>query len=229
MAASRPHRQDDDVSSAAEQAYDVVVLGAGSTGENLADIAVRGGLSAVLVESELVGGECSYWACMPSKALLRGTEVLADARAVDGAAQAVTGEQDVEATLARRDRFTSHWDDSGQVTWVDGAGIELIRGTGRLDGERRVVVTAADGTETRLTARHAVAVCTGSSAAVPPIDGLRDIHPWTPREATSAKEAPARLLIVGGGVVGCELATAWRGLGAEVTVIEHGERLLAPL
>ena len=212
-----------------EQTYDVVVLGAGSTGENLADIVVRGGLSAVLVESELVGGECSYWACMPSKALLRGSEALAEARAVDGAAQAVTGEQDVDATLARRDRFASHWDDAGQVKWVDSAGIDLVRGTGRLDGERAVVVTAADGTETRLTARHAVAVCTGSTAKVPPIDGLGDVGPWTPREATSAKEGPGRLLIVGGGVVGCELATAWRALGAEVTLVEHGERLLAPL
>jgi dihydrolipoamide dehydrogenase len=217
------------VSSGAEQIYDVVVLGAGSTGENLADIAVRGGLTAVLVESELVGGECSYWACMPSKALLRGTEVLAEARAVDGAAQAVTGQQDAAATLARRDRFTSHWDDSGQATWVKGAGIDLLRGTGRLAGERSVLVTAADGAETRLTARHAVGVCTGSSAAVPPIDGLRETNPWTPREGTSAKEVPARLLVIGGGVVGCELATAWRGLGAAVTLIEHGERLLAPL
>ena len=147
MAASRPHRQDGAVSS--EQTYDVVVLGAGSTGENVADIAVRGGLTAVLVESELVGGECSYWACMPSKALLRGTEVLAEARAVDGATQAVTGEQDVAATLARRDPFTSHWDDAGQVRWVDGAGIDLIRGTGRLDGERTVVVT-----DDRRTARR---------------------------------------------------------------------------
>jgi dihydrolipoamide dehydrogenase len=209
--------------------YDVVVLGAGSTGENVADIAVRGGLTAVLVESELVGGECSYWACMPSKALLRGTEALAEARAVDGAQQAVTGEQDVPATLARRDGFTSHWDDSGQVKWVHGAGIELLRGTGRLDGERVVVITGADGVQTRLTARHAVAVCTGSTAAIPPIDGLRDVEPWTPREATSAKEVPGRLLIVGGGVVGCELATAWRGLGAEVTLVEHGDRLLPPL
>ena len=212
-----------------EQSYDVVVLGAGSTGENVADIVVRGGLSAVLVESELVGGECSYWACMPSKALLRGTEVLAEARSVGGAAQAVTGTQDVEATLARRNTFTSNWDDSGQVTWVHGAGIDLIRGAGRLDGERTVVVTAADGTETRLTARHAVAVCTGSDAAVPPIPGLREIAPWTPREATSAKAVPGRLLIVGGGVVGCEMATAWRGLGAEVTLLEQGARLLPPL
>jgi pyruvate/2-oxoglutarate dehydrogenase complex dihydrolipoamide dehydrogenase (E3) component len=217
------------VSSTAQAAYDVVVLGAGSTGENVADVVVRGGLSAVLVESELVGGECSYWACMPSKALLRGTEVLAEARAVPGAAAAVTGEQDVAATLARRDRFTSDWDDAGQVRWVKGAGIDLIRGRGRLDGERTVVVTGVDGAETRLTARHAVAVCTGSEAAVPPIEGLREIEPWTPREATSAKEVPGRLIVVGGGVVGCEMATAWNGLGSGVTLIELGERLLPPL
>jgi pyruvate/2-oxoglutarate dehydrogenase complex dihydrolipoamide dehydrogenase (E3) component len=215
--------------SAAERAYDVVVLGAGSTGENLADIVVRGGLTAVLVEQELVGGECSYWACMPSKALLRGTEVLSEARAVDGARQAATGDQDVAATLARRDGFTSHWNDSGQAKWVEDHGIDLIRGTGRLTGERTVVVTAADGTETRLTARHAVAVCTGSEAAMPPIPGLQDVEPWTPREATSAKEVPGRLLVVGGGVVGCEMATAWRGLGAEVTLLEMGEHLLPPL
>ena len=217
------------MSSGAENTYDVVVLGAGSTGENVADIVVRGGLTAVLVESELVGGECSYWACMPSKALLRGTEVLAEARAVDGAAQAVTGTQDVDATLARRDTFTSHWDDSGQVRWVEGAGIGLIRGAGRLDGERTVVVAGADGGETRLSARHAVAVCTGSDAAVPPIEGLREIGPWTPREATSAKQVPGRLLVVGGGVVGCEMATAWNGLGADVTLVELGDRLLPPL
>ena len=209
--------------------YDVIVLGAGSTGENVADIAVRGGLSAVLVESELVGGECSYWACMPSKALLRGTETLAEARAVSGAAAAVTGEQDVAATLARRDGFTSHWKDDGQVEWVHGAGIDLVRGVGRLDGERTVVVTGPDGASTRLTARHAVAVCTGSEAAIPPVQGLREIDPWTPREGTSAQEVPGRLLIIGGGVVGCELATAWNGLGSSVTLLELGDRLLPPL
>jgi pyruvate/2-oxoglutarate dehydrogenase complex dihydrolipoamide dehydrogenase (E3) component len=212
--------------SAAERTYDVVVLGAGSTGENVADIVVRGGLTAVLVENELVGGDCSYWACMPSKALLRGTEALAEARAVDGAKQAVTGEQDVTATLARRDRFTSHWDDAGQVEWVQGAGIDLIRGTGRLDGERTVVVTAEDGTPIRVTARHAVAVCTGSMSAMPPIDGLAGVHPWSPREATSAKEAPGRLLVLGGGYVGCEMATAWQALGSQVTLLQRDDRLL---
>ncbi|MGY2082032.1 dihydrolipoyl dehydrogenase family protein [Modestobacter sp. SYSU DS0657] len=213
----------------AEQSFDVVVLGAGSTGENVADIVVRGGLSAVLVESELVGGECSYWACMPSKTLLRGSEVLGQARAVPGAAAAVTGEQDVAATLARRDDFTSHWDDASQAEWVDGAGIALVRGHARLAGEKRVVVTTDGGDELVLTARHAVAVCTGSRAAVPPVDGLADVRPWTPREGTSAKEAPGRLLVVGGGYVGCEMATAWQQLGSQVTLLQHGERLLPHL
>jgi pyruvate/2-oxoglutarate dehydrogenase complex dihydrolipoamide dehydrogenase (E3) component len=217
------------VTTTEERTYDVVVLGAGSTGENVADTVVKGGLSAVLVEAELVGGDCSYWACIPSKALLRGPEVLAEARTVRGGREAVTGELDVKETLARRSWFTGDGDDSGQVTWVENAGIDLLRGTGRLAGERAVVVTAADGTQTRLTARHAVAVCTGSAAAIPPIDGLRDVRPWTPREATSATEVPGRLVIVGGGVVGCELATAWRALRAEVTLIELGDRLLAPL
>ena len=210
------------------QTFDVVVLGAGSTGENVADIVVKGGLSAVVVEPELVGGECSYWACIPSKTLLRGTEVLEEARAVDGARQAVTGEQDVAATLARRDTMTHGWDDAGQVEWLDGAGITLIRGSGRLTGERTVVVETEDG-EVRLTARHAIAVCTGSEAAVPPVEGLDSIDAWTPREATSAKEAPARLLVLGGGYVGCEMATAWQALGSQVTVFQRGERLLEGL
>ena len=212
--------------TAEQRTYDVVVLGGGSTGENVADIVVRGGLSAVIVEPELVGGECSYWACMPSKTLLRGSEVIAEARSVDGAAQAVTGEQDVARTLARRNSFTHDWDDSSQVSWVEGAGIDLLRGAGRLDGERTVVVTAPDGGEIRLTARHAVAVCTGSMAAVPPIDGLADVRPWTSREATSAQAVPGRLLVLGGGYVGCEMSTAWRLLGAEVTLLQRGDRLL---
>jgi len=214
--------------TSAEQTYDVVVLGAGATGENIADVVVKGGLTAVLVEPELVGGECSYWACMPSKTLLRGTEVLEEARAVDGARQAVTGEQDVTATLARRDRFTHDWDDSSQVRWVEGAGIALVRGAGRLTGEKTVVVDTDDG-EVRLTARHAVAVCTGSEAAVPPVEGLAGIDPWTPRDATSAKEPPGRLLILGGGYVGCEMATAWQALGSQVTIFQRGERLLEGL
>ncbi|CAN5348638.1 NAD(P)/FAD-dependent oxidoreductase [soil metagenome] len=207
--------------------YDVVVIGAGSTGENVADGAVRGGLSAALIESELVGGECSYWACMPSKALLRGAEALTAVRAVSGAAEAVTGPLDVAATLRRRDGFTSHWRDDSQVEWAEAQGIAVLRGSGRITGERTVSVTAADGTVTDLRAEHAVIVCTGSAATLPPIEGLPQARPWTAREATSAQRVPDRLAILGGGVVGCELATAWRALGAEVTILEVADWLLA--
>ncbi len=207
--------------------YDVVVVGAGSTGENVADRAVQGGLTAVVVEGELVGGECSYWACMPSKALLRGSQVLAEARAVGGAKQAVTGDLDVAATLERRTSFTSNWKDDGQVSWLDSAHIDLVRGHGRLTGPKEVTVTAADGTTTVLTATQAVVMATGSTALVPPIDGLADAEPWTAREATSVKEAPASIVILGGGVIGVEMATAYRAFGADVTVVEGGPRLLS--
>ncbi|MDI5962140.1 dihydrolipoyl dehydrogenase family protein [Streptantibioticus silvisoli] len=209
--------------------YDVVVLGAGPTGENLADRVHAAGLTAVVVESELVGGECSYWACMPSKALLRPVVALAEAGRVGGARQAVTGSPDVPAVLERRDAFASHWKDDGQVSWLESAGIDLVRGHGRLDGERRVVVTGPDGGERVLTARHAVAVCTGSGAALPPLPGIEEARPWTSREAVSAKEAPRRLAVVGGGVVAVEMATAWRALGSEVTLLVRGDGLLPRL
>jgi pyruvate/2-oxoglutarate dehydrogenase complex dihydrolipoamide dehydrogenase (E3) component len=183
----------------ASDSYDVIVLGAGPTGENVADRAVRGGLSAVVVESELVGGECSYWACMPSKALLRPVGVVGEAAAVRG----VTGARlEPAEVLARRDTFTHDWKDDGQVEWLNGAKISLVRGQARLAGER--LVSVGDVT---LAARHAVVVATGTNALVPP--ALAGVRPWTSREATSAKAAPSRLVIVGGGVVGCEMAAAW--------------------
>lgn len=208
--------------------YDVIVIGAGPTGENVADRVVQGGLSAAVVESELVGGECSYWACMPSKALLRPLHALDDARAVAGARQAVTGELDVAAVLARRDGFTSHWDDKGQVEWLEGAHIDLVRGHGQLSGPRRVEVGGAHGSFT-LVARQAVVVCTGSDAAVPPVPGLAEAKPWTSRQATSARSVPGRLVVMGGGVVGCEMAQVFAGLGSRVTVVEQLDRLLALL
>jgi pyruvate/2-oxoglutarate dehydrogenase complex dihydrolipoamide dehydrogenase (E3) component len=205
--------------------YDVIVLGAGAVGENVADRVVQGGLSAVVVESELVGGECSYWACMPSKALLRPAQALRSAQRVAGASQAVTGTLDVAAVLARRDSFASDWSDAGQVSWLDSAGIDLVRGHGRLTGEREVTVTADDGSTTVLTAKHAVVVATGSDAAIPDIDGLRAASPWTSREATSVQQVPESLVIVGGGVVALEMATAFVDFGTEVTIVSRGALL----
>ncbi len=196
--------------------YDVIVIGAGPTGENAAARAVRGGLTAAIVESELVGGECSYWACIPSKALLRPVAVAAEA----GRARGVTGTtlQPAEV-LARRDYWVSGWKDDGQVKWLRGANIELFRGTGRIAGPRTVQVAGGP----RLRARHAVVVATGSDPVIP--SQLAAARPWGSREVTSAKEAPARLAIVGGGVVGCEMAAAWSALGSRVTLLARGKLL----
>ncbi|MFD7867897.1 dihydrolipoyl dehydrogenase family protein [Streptomyces sp. NPDC059783] len=207
-------------------AYDVVVIGAGPVGENVADRARAAGLSTAVVESELVGGECSYWACMPSKALLRPVVARADARRVPGLAEAVRGPLDTEAVLAHRDAYASHWKDDGQVAWLEGIGAVVHRGHGRLTGPRAVTVTAPDGTEHPLTARHAVALCTGSRAVVPGLPGIDTVRPWTSREATSAKAVPDRLVVVGGGVVGVEMATVWGALGSQVTLLVRGRGLL---
>ncbi|MET7518435.1 NAD(P)/FAD-dependent oxidoreductase [Streptomyces sp. NPDC005480] len=209
-----------------ENTYDVVVLGAGPVGENVADRARAAGLSTAVVESELVGGECSYWACMPSKALLRPVIARADARRLPGLQRSVEGPLDVPAVLARRDEYTSHWKDDGQVSWLEAIGADLYRGKGRLAGPRRVAVTGPDGTEHVLMARHAVAVCTGTRAALPDLPGLADVEPWTSREATSAQKVPGRLVVVGGGVVAAEMATAWQALGSQVTMLVRGSGLL---
>jgi pyruvate/2-oxoglutarate dehydrogenase complex dihydrolipoamide dehydrogenase (E3) component len=199
--------------------YDVIVVGAGPAGENVADRAVQGGLSVAIVEDELVGGECSYWACMPTKALLRSTAALHAARQLPGARQAITSSLDVDAILRRRDGFSSGWKDDGQVSWLQQAGIDLVRGRGRLTGPRTVEVTDVQGQMTQLTARHAVVIATGSSALVPPVPGLADVPVWTNREAVAVKVIPDRLAIVGGGVVAAEMATAFARLGSTVTML----------
>jgi pyruvate/2-oxoglutarate dehydrogenase complex dihydrolipoamide dehydrogenase (E3) component len=159
--------------------YDVVVIGAGPVGENVADRLVRGGLTAAVVERELVGGECSYWACMPTKALLRSASALRAVRRVPGAREAVKGGLDVESVLRRRDSFAAHWKDDGQVSWLGSAGIALYRGQGRITAHRVVEVTGTDGAAITLTARHAVVVATGSSALLPDVTGLREAAPVT--------------------------------------------------
>ncbi|NMD54945.1 MULTISPECIES: dihydrolipoyl dehydrogenase family protein [Tsukamurella] len=198
--------------------FDVIVIGGGPVGENVADRVVRGGLTAALVESERFGGECSYWACMPSKALLRPGQALHDAQHVRGAL-AGGAALDPAEVFARRDAVVRNWDDAGQVQWANTAGITTIRGRGRLAGPRRVTVVGPDGAETALTARQAVVVATGTDAAVPDVPGLRDARPWTSREATSAHAAPGRLAVIGGGVVAAEMATAYAGLGSRVTLL----------
>ncbi|MEU1268540.1 NAD(P)/FAD-dependent oxidoreductase [Streptomyces sp. NPDC005799] len=206
--------------------YDVIVIGAGPVGENVADRTAAAGLSTVIVESELVGGECSYWACEPSKALLRPALLRADAMHVPGLDPAVGNPLDTKAVLAHRDRMSADWKDDGQVEWLRSAGIELLRGHGRLAAEREVTVSTPEGDTVRLRARHAVAVCTGSRAALPPLPGIEDLRPWTSREATAAQQAPPRLAVVGAGVVGVEMATAWQALGSRVTLLASEDGLL---
>jgi pyruvate/2-oxoglutarate dehydrogenase complex dihydrolipoamide dehydrogenase (E3) component len=208
-----------------EQEFDVIVIGAGAVGENVADRVVQGGLTAVLVEAELVGGECSYWACMPSKALLRPGTALHGAQTVPGAGEAVTRTLDADAVLKRRDYFTSNWQDGSQVKWAEEAGIGLIRGRGRISAPLAVDVTGRDGVTYILSARHAVVLATGSAPAAPPIAGLDGLDYWTTREATSAHTIPQSLVVLGGGVSGTELAQAFARLGSAVTLVARGELL----
>jgi dihydrolipoamide dehydrogenase len=202
-----------------EREFDVVIIGAGAVGENVADRAVQGGLTVVVIEAELVGGECSYWACMPSKALLRSGTALHGAQTVPGAEEAVTRTLDAAAVLKRRDYFTANWQDDGAVKWLEGAGIELIRGRGRLTGPLAAEVAGLDGNTYQVKARHAVVLATGSTPNQPPIKGLAEVQVWGTREATSAKEIPERLAVLGGGVAGAELAQAFARLGADVTLV----------
>ncbi len=213
-----------------EDRFDVIVIGAGPTGENVADRVVKGGLTAAIVESDLVGGECSYAACIPSKALLRSSAALAAAKRVDGAKQAVCGNVDAKAVLARRTSFTKSWHDDSQVEWLKNAHVTLLRGNGRIIGEREIEVRSNDGEAKAYTARHAVVVCTGTEPSIPPIPGLAEANPWTNREATHTDRVPTRLAVLGGGPVACELAQAFRSLGTrDITLLDRAPRLLERL
>jgi pyruvate/2-oxoglutarate dehydrogenase complex dihydrolipoamide dehydrogenase (E3) component len=205
-----------------EREFDVIVIGAGPAGEVAAGRAADAGLSTAIVEQELIGGECSFYACMPSKALLRPGELLDEVERVPGPREMISGKLDPAVVFARRDEVIHNLDDSGQLPWLEDRGIELIRGRALLDGERTVV-----SGDQRLTARKAVVIATGTSAAVPPIDGLAESRPWTNREATTATSVPDRLLVLGGGVVGVEMAQAYASLGASVALVEGLPRILA--
>jgi dihydrolipoamide dehydrogenase len=204
-----------------ERSYDAIVLGAGPTGEVAAGRLADAGLRVAIVERDLVGGECSYYACMPSKALLRPADVLAEAKRVPGVPTG-HGKLEPELVLKRRDEVIHDRDDSVQLPWLEERDIALYRGSARFEGERRIVV----GDEV-LVAEKAVLVATGSKAAMPPIDGLDGVKAWNNRDATTAKQVPESMIVLGGGPVGSELSQAWASLGTVVTLVEGGKHLLS--
>jgi pyruvate/2-oxoglutarate dehydrogenase complex dihydrolipoamide dehydrogenase (E3) component len=205
----------------------VVVVGAGPVGEVAAGRCATGGLEVAVVEAELVGGECSFWGCIPSKTLIRPGDVIAATKRVPGAAQALRGGIDVHAALARRDEIVGSWHDDGQLPWLEERGVTLVRGHARLVGERALEIDGPEGTR-QLRARRAVVLATGTGAAVPPVPGLADAAPWDNRGITAMARVPRRLVVLGGGTIGAEMAQATRRLGAEaVTLLEGADRLLA--
>lgn len=222
--------------------YDIILLGSGWASRVAAVRLVRAGLSALLIERELVGGDCPFWACMPSKGLLRPGEALREAFGVPGVRELVEGtghdkaeswearQLDVEAVFSWRDRITAGWDDEkGLVPSVTDVGVQVVRGSGRIVGVKKIAVEAVDGVVIALEARLAVIIGTGSEMAVPNVPGLRDMNFWGPRQATSSSEVPKRLTILGAGAVGCELATAYMNFGAEVELVSSSREILSKI
>jgi len=210
-----------------ETEADVVVLGAGPAGEVVSGLLADAGLDVVIVEPRLVGGECSFYGCMPSKALLRPAELLAETQRVPGVRELVDGPLDPQNVLDRRDEVIHELDDAVQLPWLDERGIRLVRGHARFTGERAVEIRDADDRpRERITARRAVIVATGTRPALPPTPGLDEVGGWTNREGTTADQVPGALVVLGGGPIGSELAQAWSSLGSRVTVLEGAPRIL---
>ncbi|MBX9918930.1 MAG: FAD-dependent oxidoreductase, partial [Mycolicibacterium frederiksbergense] len=207
--------------------FDVVVIGGGPGGASAAQYLIAEGLDVALIEERLIGGECHYWACNPTKSLLRPIEVLALAKAVPGAREAVgEGQLDVAAVFAKRDAIVDHLNDDGATAGLQQSGLTVFHARGRLAGQREVTVTHPDGREETIRARQAVVLATGTRPAIPDVPGLADANPWTNRELAAMTYVPPRTLIIGGGVVAVEFATILAGLGSKVTLLARGDTLL---
>jgi pyruvate/2-oxoglutarate dehydrogenase complex dihydrolipoamide dehydrogenase (E3) component len=222
------HPQTHSIDSLASKAFDVIIIGSGWAGRIAAGRLVKAKLSVVIIEKELIGGDCPFWACVPSKVLLRPNEALQAAKVVEGASQKITGSTvDVSATFARRDQFTASWDDGALlVPMVESTGVQIVRGEAKIVGEKRVEVLSQEGARKEFEAKVAVIINSGSEPVVPKIPGLREANPWTPRDATSSNYAPDHLIVIGAGAVGSEMATAYASFGSKVSLISGSEEIL---